>query len=206
MGAPKQTLTLDVGKRNASRRIVYLGEGDVNGTVLIIYVTEDGKPFDCSEYTPYVMIPVRNGTVYRQEGAASGNVVTVTVNESGLGNVDGRLPGAYVSLEAEDGTITSTQRFDVTIIKSNRESVAPDTFATDLEALTARVAALEAAMGMATDDTQSDGSDDTQGDGSGETQGDGSGDAQGDGPGDDQGGDPDVTQDGGDATGGTDNG
>ena len=206
MGAPKQTLTLDVGKRNASRRIVYLGEGDVNGTVLIIYVTEDGKPFDCSEYTPYVMIPVRNGTVYRQEGAASGNVVTVTVNESGLGNVDGRLPGAYVSLEAEDGTITSTQRFDVTIIKSNRESVAPDTFATDLDALIARVAALEAAMGMAADDTQGDGSDDTQGDGPDETQGDGSGD--------DQGGDPDVTQDGGDTaddgtgdtTDGTDNG
>lgn len=202
MGAPKQTLTLDVGKRNASRRIVYLGEGDVNGTVLIIYVTEDGKPFDCSEYTPYVMIPVRNGTVYRQEGAASGNVVTVTVNESGLGNVDGRLPGAYVSLEAGDGTITSTQRFDVTIIKSNRESVAPDTFATDLEALTARVAALEAAMGMAADDTQGDGSDDTQDNGPDETQGDGSGD--------DQGGDPDVTQDGDDATddvtGGADNG
>jgi hypothetical protein len=92
------------------------------------------------------------------------------VDESGLGNVDGRLPGAYVSLESEGGVVTSTQRFDVVMEKSGRESVAPDTFATDLEALTARVAALEAALGIAGDGTQGD---DTQGDGSGDEPGDG---------------------------------
>jgi len=178
MGTPRQTLTLDVGKRNASRRMVYLGEGDVNGTVLVVTVTENGNFFDCSEYTPYLMVPVRGGTVYRQEGTAIGNVVTVTVDESGLGNVDGRLPGAYVSLESEGGVVTSTQRFDVVMEKSGRESVAPDTFATDLEALTARVAALEAALGIAGDGTQGD---DTQGDGSGDGPSDGQDGTTGDG-------------------------
>lgn len=152
MGAPRQLLTLDVGRRNASRHVVYLGEGDVNGTTLIVTVTEGGTPFDCDEYVPYLMVPVRDGTVYRQEGTASGNTVTITVDESGLGNVSGKLPGAYVSLEAEDGTVTSTQRFDVCVIESWRESVAPDTFATDMEALEKRVAALEAALGIAADD------------------------------------------------------
>lgn len=173
MGAPRQLLTLDVGRRNASRHVVHLGEGDVNGTTLVVTVTEGGTPFDCDEYTPYLMVPVRDGTVYRQEGTASGNTVTITVNESGLGNVSGKLPGAYVSLEAEDGTVTSTQRFDVCVIESWREAVAPDTFATDMETLERRVTALEAALGVTTDDDGQNDGDATDDGGTGQDDGQG---------------------------------
>lgn len=194
MGTPRQTLTLDVGRRNASRQVVYLGEGDVNGTVLIVLVTEDGAPFGCDGYTPYLMVPVRDGVVYRQEGSAAGNVVTITVDESALGNVDGRMPGAYISLEAGDGTVTSTQRFDVSVSKSGRESVAPDTFATDIEAINARLAAIEAALGIAgQDDAGGDGGDGTGGDPDGDDTG--GGDDDNDDPGNDDTGD--VPGDGG---------
>lgn len=179
MGVPRQTLTLDVSRRNASRHIVHLGEGDVNGTMLVVSVTEDGVPFGCDGYQPFLMIPLRDGSVYRKEGTAAGNVVTITVDESGLGNVNGRMPGAYVSLEGEDGTVTSTQRFDVLIAESRREAVAPDTFVTDMEALTARIAALESALGVTAplsdddiDDTLDDGTEPSGGteqdDGTGE--------------------------------------
>jgi len=146
MGTPRQMLTLDVGRRNACRNTVYLGEGDVNGTMLVVSVTEYGSPFDCEGYTPYLMVPLRDGSVYRKDGTATGNVVSIVVDESGLGNVNGRIPNAYVSLEGEDGTMTSTQRFDVFVVESHREAVAPDSFVTDLESLTTRVAALEKAL------------------------------------------------------------
>lgn len=118
MPTPKQTITLDVNRRDASPPRVYLGSGDHNGTTLKVILTEDGRPHD-TELTPYLMIGWGTGS-YRQEGSVSGNVATIPIDEANLGDFYGVTGNAYISLEGED-VITSTQRFVVHVAKSAAE-------------------------------------------------------------------------------------
>lgn len=149
---PRQSITLDVGKRRTKRECVTLGGGDVNGTDLVVTVTEDGRPFDCSEYVPFLMVPVGDGC-YRQEGEAAGSVATITIDESQLGGHVGFLTGAYLSLEGED-VVTSTQRFDVEVLRpaDGSEVASLETRLAEAEATIAelmqRIAELEPPAGL----------------------------------------------------------
>ena len=117
MIAPTRKLELDVVSGGEVRDRLRLGQGDRNGMRLVVNLTEDGLPFDCTGYTPYLMIPIGRRR-YRQEGEVNGDVATFLVDASRLGDFVGTVGGAYVSLEAGGEAVTSTQRFSVEVTRS----------------------------------------------------------------------------------------
>ena len=157
MATPTQHLTLDVVRNGEVRDRVYLSEGDVNGTTLLVNVTEDRKPFDCTGYTPYLMVNVGE-SLYRKAGTASGTTVSILIDESKFAGHSGTIDGAYISLEDED-TTTSTQRFSIVVAKAALKSSGTaaileaidslsqkvDGIDAKVDAIDARVAALESA-------------------------------------------------------------
>lgn len=148
MAVPTQEIALDVGRvpgRYVAQSSVYLGEGDRNGTVLVVTVTENRQPFDCSAYTPFLMVPLGDAT-YRQEGTADGDSLVFEVDESRLGNFHGTVGNAYVSLEQGGQIVTSTNRFTVVVAESAADGAEPETYASDLDALYVRAESLIAAL------------------------------------------------------------
>lgn len=117
---PSQNITLDMGKRSESRRVVYLGQGDSNGTVLMVSLTEGGRPYDATGMTAVMTIPVE-GNAVNFDGEANGTTVRFAIDESLLGDVNGRFRGAYVALSG-DGFTSSSQRFDVDVLQSFKPS------------------------------------------------------------------------------------
>ena len=104
-----------MGKRTESRKVVYLGQGDSNGTTLIVSLTEDGRPYDATGMEASLTIPICD-VAHVFTGTVSGTTVRFEIDESTLGNVNGRFRGAYVTL-AGDFT-SSSQRFDVEVLQS----------------------------------------------------------------------------------------
>lgn len=113
---PSQNITLDMGRRSESRRVVYLGQGDSNGTVLMVSLTEDGRPYDATGMTAVMTIPIE-GNAINFDGEVTGTTVRFAIDESLLGDVNGRFRGAYVTLSG-DGFTSSSQRFDVDVLQS----------------------------------------------------------------------------------------
>jgi len=116
MYAPTQNITLDMGRRTESRKVVYLGQGDSNGTTLMVSLTDGGRPYDVSGLTVTLTISVC-GEMFTFDGTANGNMAQFQIDESTLGDVNGRFRGAYVSISDETFT-TSSQRFDVEVLPS----------------------------------------------------------------------------------------
>ena len=141
---PTQHITLDVSRPSRKSVAVWLREGDSNGTILVVDVTQDGEPFDCSEYTPFLMLPMGDD-LYRQEGSVDGNVVTICVDESKLGNYSGLIGDAYISLEG-DGVTASTYGFDVRVHESANDGGAPESYVSDLDALYVRAESMIEAL------------------------------------------------------------
>ena len=113
---PSQNITLDMGKRSESRRVVYLGQGDSNGTVLMVSLTEGGRPYDAAGMTAVMTIPIE-GNAVNFDGEVTGTTARFAIDESLLGDVNGRFRGAYVTLSG-DGFTSSSQRFDVDVLSS----------------------------------------------------------------------------------------
>ncbi len=116
---PTQTVSLDLSRSGVLSQRVHLGCGDKNGTVLKAIITDGGDPFDCDGLTPYLVVPMDGSTV-RWEGTASGNVATIPIDESDLGDFSGKVGDAYVSLESDD-MATSTQRLIVVVLPGATE-------------------------------------------------------------------------------------
>lgn len=113
---PIQNITLDMGRRSESRKVLYLGQGDSNGTVAIVSLTDDGRPYDATGMTAVMTIPIE-GNGINFDGEANGTTVRFAIDESLLGDVNGRFRGAYVTLSG-DGFTSSSQRFDVDVLQS----------------------------------------------------------------------------------------
>ena len=116
MSAPTQNISLDMGRRSESRKVVYLGQGDTNGTRLVVTLTECGRPYDANGMTAVMTVPIE-GVAINFDGEVLGNTVTLCIDESLLGDVNGRFRGAYLTLSSEEST-TSSQRFDVEVLQS----------------------------------------------------------------------------------------
>ncbi len=116
---PTQTVSLDLSRSGVLSQRVHLGCGDRNGTVLKAIITDGGDPFDCDGLTPYLVVPMDGSTV-RWEGTASGNVATIPIDESDLGDFSGKVGDAYVSLESDD-MATSTQRLTIVVLEGASE-------------------------------------------------------------------------------------
>lgn len=114
--APTQNIALDMGRRSESRRVVYLGQGDSNGTTLVVSLTEGGRPYDATGMTAVVTVPIE-GVAVNFEGDVVGTTARFAIDESMLGDVSGRFRGAYLTLSS-DGSASSSQRFDVEVLQS----------------------------------------------------------------------------------------
>lgn len=137
MTIPTQSIDLDVGREGVGPE-VWLGEGDSNGTVLRVRVTEGGKDFDIEGYEPFLMVLLPDGrTIYRQGGTVEGGEAVIAIDESRMGNAVGTTRTAYLSLE-RDGVATSTQRFPLRILRAADGAADPEPYASDLDELYAR--------------------------------------------------------------------
>lgn len=134
MATPTQGIELDVGREGVGPE-VWLGEGDSNGTVLRVRVTEGGEDFDIEGYEPFLMVLLPDGrTIYRQGGTVEGGEAVVAIDESRMGNAVGTTRTAYLSLE-RDGVATSTQRFPLRILRAADDGADPEPYVSDLDEL-----------------------------------------------------------------------
>ena len=108
----EQSLTLDLAKRHATKRSVYVGQGDMGGTTLLVTVTNNGLALDLSDMDVTLKLP--NGEV----------VCTVVGGKASCVMGESLVPDgtehAYLALD--DGEhVYSTQRFRIVALDGCRE-------------------------------------------------------------------------------------
>ncbi|MBQ9002183.1 MAG: BppU family phage baseplate upper protein [Eggerthellaceae bacterium] len=121
-----QTLNLDVSKRPAVTPVVYLGQGDKNGTTLAVSVYDNGVAMDLTGLGARFCMRLPGGEYYYSvAGDVSGNVATFDIDESYAAAVAGRTDMAYVEVLDGDDVICSTNRIAVVVLDGAREGVDP---------------------------------------------------------------------------------
>lgn len=129
-----------------------IGQGDHNGTVVVVKVTDGGAAFDLSGYDVFfeMLLPDRE-TYYRKAGVAERDVATFTIDERYAGQVPGDTKVAYVSIEDGENLVASTERISVHVERSARYAAeVPETWMSGIdETIAAMKAADDAADGAA---------------------------------------------------------
>ncbi|WP_130811399.1 BppU family phage baseplate upper protein [Olsenella sp. Marseille-P4559] len=120
-----QTLELDLSKDGLGTNLLRVGQGDDGGTTIRALVYDSGTDASLSGYSAYleVLLPDRTH-YYRAAATVSGNVVTVTVDESKLCAVAGFTDQAYFAFE-QGHTRYSTERFSIEVLKSVTANAQP---------------------------------------------------------------------------------
>lgn len=125
MGIQTQEITLDISKET-SDEVVYLGQGDANGTTLRVNVTSDGSPFSLSNYSVRLCIQLpRRGGSYQVDGTRSGSVATFQVDETYAAAVSGRSEILFVQILSGSTVICSTSRARLVVRPSHSDGVDP---------------------------------------------------------------------------------
>ena len=120
------TLTLDVSKEPAHEPTIYLGQGDKNGTTLVVKLFDNGAVLDLTDLTATFCMRTPGGLDYYQvTGTVSGNTATFVIDETYAAGHVGSTDVAYVKVDDGDTTITSTSRIRVTVLPSATEGVEP---------------------------------------------------------------------------------
>lgn len=153
----EQKITLDLSKEQTIAPVIYLGQGDANGTTIIANIYDNGLPFSFSSNNKSAKLVIRlpdGETYYETTGTTAGNVATFAIDETYAASVAGVTDVAYV--EAYQGTtyIASTNRFRVVILESAEEGVDPSRAYHNgiFEAIDRANAAAEAAEGVVLQD------------------------------------------------------
>lgn len=120
------TITLDVSKEPSHEQMLYIAQGDKNGTTLVVNMFDNGAVLDLTGMDVYFCMRTPGGTDYYQvQGTASGNVATFTIDETYAGGHVGTTDTAYVKVDDGDTVITSTSRIHVVVLPSATEGVEP---------------------------------------------------------------------------------
>ena len=121
----EQRFTLDVSKEPAVLPVLYLGQGDKNGTTLVAELYDNGVALSASSYTPSFEMRLPGGKAYyKVDGTLSGNVATIPIDETYAAAVAGMACTAYVSLKS-GGNVVSTTRMNVAVLESATNDVNP---------------------------------------------------------------------------------
>ena len=121
----EQKFTLDVSKEPAVLPVLYLGQGDKNGTTLVAELYDNGVALSASGYVPSFEMRLPGGKAYyKADGTLSGNVATIPIDETYAAAVAGRAHTAYVSLKS-GGNVVSTTRMNVVVLESATNDVNP---------------------------------------------------------------------------------
>ena len=113
-----QTIELDLNKDCLGTNLVRLGQGDKGGTTISALVYDSGAEAALSGYSAFLEVLLPNkANYYRGAASVSGNVATITVDESKLCGIAGYTDEAYFTFE-KNGTRYSTERFAIEILRS----------------------------------------------------------------------------------------
>lgn len=154
MSIDVQTISLDVSKQ-PDVQAVRLGQGDANGTQLVVNVFDDGVPLDLGPYTVELSMQLPNlGGYYGVNGTASGNVATFDIDETYAASVPGENGFGYVDVMDGDDVVCSTSRFQLIVKRSAEDGMDPSTaYSNGIREATERaIAAAEAAEGVVLQD------------------------------------------------------
>lgn len=111
-------LNLSLDKEPAVNPVIYLGQGDVNGTRLECSIYEDGQAFSLTGCTAKFKMRLPGGTASYEVASTSlsGNVATFTVDEQAAALFAGKTCIAYVQI-AKAGATFSTTRAEVIVLE-----------------------------------------------------------------------------------------
>lgn len=119
----ENTVELDVSKQSAVAPVLYIGQGDHNGTVLNVKMYDNGEQLDLTGMdVRFSMKAPNNLNYYTVDGTVNGNVATFTIDEEYAGGVSGKTEIAYVQVIDGDVT-TSTNRMVVFVLPSADDNV-----------------------------------------------------------------------------------
>ncbi len=107
-----QRIQLDISKRPCIAPVVRLRQGDRNGTILAVDVTDNGEAADLSGLDATLLATLPDGSMYQAAGTVSGSTATFQIDETDMPSGTAKL--AYVEL-SDDGATYSTQGFTLTI-------------------------------------------------------------------------------------------
>jgi len=114
----ENTVELDVSKQPAVAPVLYIGQGDHNGTVLNVKMYDNGEQLDLTGMdVRFSMKAPNNLNYYTVDGTVDGNVATFTIDEEYAGGVSGKTEIAYVQVIDDDVT-TSTNRMMIIVLPS----------------------------------------------------------------------------------------
>lgn len=112
-----QTIGLDLSKDGLGTNLLMVGQGDKGGTTIRALIYDGGAEAALSGYAAYLEVLLPNkANYYRAAATISGNVATVTLDESKLCSVPGYTDEAYFAFE-KNGVRYSTERFAIEILK-----------------------------------------------------------------------------------------
>ena len=119
-----RTLELDISKEGAGT-CVKVGQGDDGGTIIKALIYDNGAEFSLSGATAWLVVLLPNKrNYYRGQCSVSGNVATITVDESKLCSVPGYTDEAYFTI-TKSGNTYSTERFAIEILRSALDGQQP---------------------------------------------------------------------------------
>ena len=118
-----QAISLDVSKEPAITPVLYLGQGDKNGTIIEATIYDNGVPLTLTNYSVRFEMRLPDHTSYYRSpnGTISGNVATIPIDETYAASVDGQTCIAYVVVFSGSNTICSTNRINIIVLESAEE-------------------------------------------------------------------------------------
>ena len=118
-----QSISLDVSKEPAITPVLYLGQGDKNGTIIEATIYDNGVPLTLTNYSVRFEMRLPDHTSYYRSpnGTVSGNVATIPIDETYAASVDGQTCIAYVVVFSGSNTICSTNRINIIVLESAEE-------------------------------------------------------------------------------------
>ena len=119
-------LNLDVSKQPAVVPVLYLGQGDKNGTTLQASIYDDGVPLSLSgKSVRFEMRAPGDSAYYEVNGTVSSNVATFAIDETYAAAICGATDTAYVEVLQGTTVICSTNRFRIVVLPNAQEGVDP---------------------------------------------------------------------------------
>ena len=122
----EREMALDLAKEPTIAPVLYLGQGDRNGTVLRVSLYDNGNVLDLDGCSVSFCMRAPGGLDYYEVvGTADGNVVEFLIDETYAAGHVGKTDEAYVSVTDPSDAISSTSRFSVVVLRNAKDGVVP---------------------------------------------------------------------------------
>jgi len=116
-----QRIALDLSKRPATAQVVRIRQGDRNGTVLSVAITDNGQPLDLAGLDTELVAKLPDGALYLAEGEVSGSTAAFEIDEELAAASTGITELAYVEITDTD-MVCSTQAFTIVVEPMGRSA------------------------------------------------------------------------------------